>query len=106
MTNQNHEKNDDKLKTSCLMIKLIVMTYIIAVVLFSISGCKQAKDAPISHIYVIDIQHQNCAKRVITNKQTLVSKHVEDMPIENCDGVIALSPNEFLDLRQWMRSKQ
>ena len=106
MTNQNHEKNEDKLKMSFLMIKLIVMTYVVAVVLFSISGCKQAKEAPISHIYVIDIQHQVCAKRVILNKQTLSSRHVEDMPIENCDGFIALSAQEFLDLKSWMRAKQ
>lgn len=106
MTNQNHEKNEETPKTNYLMIKLIVMTYIIAVVLFSISGCKQAKDAPISHIYVIDIQHQVCAKRVILNKQTLSSRHVEDMPIENCDGFIALSAQEFLALRSWMRARQ
>lgn len=106
MTNQNHEKNDDTRKTSCLMIKLAILTYVIAVILFSISGCKQASDAPVSHLYVIDVQHQICAKRVITNKQTLASKHVEDMPIENCDGVIALSPNEFLNLRSWLKAKQ
>ena len=106
MTNQNHETNEDKLKMSCLMIKLIVMTYIVAVVLFSISGCKQAKEAPISHIYVIDVQHQICSRRVILNKQTLSSKFVEDMPIENCDGFIALSAQEFLDLKSWIRAKQ
>lgn len=105
MTNQNHEKNEDKPKMSYLMIKLIVMTYIVAVVLFSISGCKQAiKGAPISHIYVIDVQHQVCAKRVITDKKRLSSKHVEDLPIESCDGFVALSAEEFLALRSFMRS--
>ena len=106
MTNQNHETNEDKPKTICLMIKLFVITYIIAVMLFSLVGCKQAKEAPISHIYVIDVQHQICSRRVILNKQTLSSKFVEDMPIENCDGFIALSAQEFLDLRSWMRAKQ
>lgn len=105
MTNQSPEKNDEKLKTGCLMIKLAVLTYVMAVVLFSISGCKQAiKEAPISHIYVIDVQHQVCAKRVITDKKRLSSKHVEDLPIEACDGFVALSAEEFLALRSFMRS--
>ena len=104
MTNQSPEMNDEKRKMICLMIKLAVFTYVMAVVLFSISGCKQViRDAPISHLYVIDVQHNVCAKRVITDKKRLSSKHIVDLPIEACDGHISLTADEFLQLREYMR---
>lgn len=87
------------------MIKLAIFTYIAAILLFSLSGCKAMNNAPISHIYVIDYQHQVCSKRVITNKKTIASKHVEDLPLSDCDGVIALSPEEFINLRVYLKSK-
>lgn len=87
------------------VIKLAVMTYILAILLFSLSGCKAMNNAPISHIYVIDYQHQVCSKRVITNKKTIASRHVEDLPLSDCDGVIALSPQEFINLRVYLKSK-
>lgn len=87
------------------MIKLAIFTYIAAILLFSLSGCKAMNNAPISHIYVIDYQHQVCSKRVITNKKTIASKHVADLPLGDCDGVIALSPEEFINLRTYLKSK-
>lgn len=85
------------------MIKLAVMTYVLAVLLFSLSGCRSMQQAPISHLYVIDTQHNVCSKRVITNKQTLASKWVEDLPLEACDGNISLEPREFIDLRTFLK---
>ncbi len=105
MTNQNHEKNEDKAKMSYLMIKLIVMTYIIAVVLFSISGCKEIQEAPISHIYVIDTTNGVCSKRKILDKKRLTTRFVEDLPIEACDGFVSLTAQEYLDLRAFIRSR-
>lgn len=87
------------------MIKLAIFTYIAAILLFSLSGCKAMNKVPVSHLYVIDYQHQVCAKRVITNKQTLASRHVEDLPLSDCDGVIALSPEEFINLRLYLKGR-
>jgi len=87
------------------MIKLAIFTYIAAILLFSLSGCKAMNSAPISHIYVIDVQHNICSKRMITNKQTLASRFVQDLPLSDCDGVVALSPQEFIDLRTYLKSR-
>lgn len=61
------------------------------------------QNAPISHLYVLDLQNGVCSKRVITNKETLASRYVQDMPLETCDGYIALSAKEFLDLRTYLK---
>ena len=68
-------------------------------------GCRALNDAPISHLYVIDTDHQVCSKRIIVDKNTLASKWVEDMPIEKCDGIVGLSAQEFLNLRTFMKGK-
>lgn len=62
--------------------------------------------APITHLYVVDIQHNVCAKRVITNKSTLVSKWVQDLPLESCDGNVSLTMKEFLDLRTFLKENK
>jgi len=62
------------------------------------------KNAPITHLYVIDTDNKVCAKRLITDKSTLSSRWVEDLPLETCDGNVSLTPNEFLDLRTYLRS--
>lgn len=59
--------------------------------------------APISHLYVVDNQNGVCSKRVITDKNTLASRPVEELPLEACDGIIGLSAQEFLDLRTYLK---
>lgn len=63
-------------------------------------------DAPISHLYVIDVQHNICSKRIITDKNTLSSRFVEDMPLSACDGNVSLTMQEFLNLRTYMKGNK
>lgn len=69
-------------------------------------GCLTMQNAPISHLYVIDVQNNICSKRVITNKSSLASKWVEDLPLEACDGNVSLTAKEFLDLKTYLRGKK
>jgi hypothetical protein len=62
--------------------------------------------APINHLYVLDLQNSVCSKRVITDKNTLASRWVEDMPLQSCDGFVALSAKEFLDLRTYLKGEK
>lgn len=59
--------------------------------------------APINHLYVLDLQNSVCSKRVITDKNTLASRWIQDMPLDACDGYVALSAKEFLDLRTYLK---
>lgn len=83
-------------------IKYTVLFFWLLIVLMML-GCKSLNDAPISTLYVIDIQNRVCSKRIITNKNTLASQWVEDMPIEKCDGIVGLSAKEFMNLRTYMK---
>lgn len=62
--------------------------------------------APISRLYVVDVQHHICAERIITEKSTLGSKWVRDLPLESCDGNVSLTMKEFLDLRTYLKEQK
>lgn len=63
------------------------------------------QNAPITKLYVIDIEHQVCSEREITDKDTLASRFVRDLPLKNCDGNISLTAKEFLDLRTYLKGQ-
>lgn len=86
-------------------VKTAVFVYVAAVLLFSVTGCKALNNMPLTHLYVIDTDHGICSKRKITDKATLASVWVEDMPIENCDGQVSVTPEEFAKLRVFLRGK-
>jgi hypothetical protein len=69
-----------------------------------LTGCIQT-DPPITTLYVIDVQHQVCSIRQITDTKLLTSKWIEDRPLSACDGVVGLSMLEFLKLKAWLKSK-
>ena len=52
----------------------------------------------VDHIYVLDIDHGVCSKRAVTNKKTLASRWVEDLPLDACDGNISVTPEDFARL--------
>lgn len=68
-------------------------------------GCKSLNNAPIKNLYVIDLDNGVCSKRIVTDKATLASKWVEDMPLDQCDGVIGMKAEEFLNLRSYLKGK-
>lgn len=69
-------------------------------------GCKTVNDAPITTLHVIDVQHNVCSIRKITDKNTLSSSWVEDRPLWTCDGSVGLSMKEYLNLRTYMRGNK
>lgn len=62
--------------------------------IFVLSSCLYDVD----HLYVIDTDHGICSKRVVTNKNTLSSRWIEDLPIEACDGNISVTAEDFARL--------
>ena len=86
-------------------VKIAIVVYVLAVLFLSV-GCLKMSEAPITHLYVVDVQNNVCAKRIITDKKTLSSRWVEDMPLEACDGAVGLSMQEYLNLRTFIRGKK
>lgn len=86
-------------------LKIAIVVYILVVLFLSV-GCLKIQDAPITHLYVIDVQNGVCAKRKISDKKTLSSYHVEDLPLEACDGNVSLTMQEYLNLRTFIRGKK
>lgn len=82
------------------LVKLLVVFLFLG-----LSGCKSLNNAPIKHLYVIDLDNGVCSKRIVTDKATLASKWVEDMPLDQCDGVIGMKAEEFLNLRSYLKGK-
>ena len=85
-------------------IKIAIIIYILAALLLSV-GCLKMDKAPITHLYVIDYQNNVCAQRLITDKKTLSSRHIADLPLEACDGNVSLTMEEFLNLRTFIKGK-
>lgn len=71
--------------------------------LFVLGGCRTLDQAPITTLFVIDTDHQICSVRKITDKRTLESEWVIDVPLSDCDGVVGLDSREFLDLRTFLK---
>ena len=86
-------------------IKIAIIIYILAALLLSV-GCLKMDNAPVTHLYVIDYQNNVCAQRLITDKKTLSSRHIADLPLEACDGNVSLTMEEFLNLRTFIRGKK
>ncbi len=96
--------NEERLKMKH-SVKIAIIIYILAVLLVSV-GCLKMSEAPITHLYVVDVQNGVCAQRLITDKKTLSSRHIADLPLEACDGNVSLTMEEFLNLRTYIRGKK
>lgn len=68
-------------------------------------GCLTMDSAPITKLYVIDVDHGVCSERIITDKKTLSSRFNQDLPLSYCDGNVSLTMKEFLDLRTFLQGK-
>ena len=86
------------------LVRFFIVAYIILVLFISV-GCKSINNAPISKLYVLDLDNNVCSTRQITDKKTLSSKRIAEGPASDCDGVIGLSPEEFSNLRTYMRQQ-
>jgi len=83
-----------------------VLKILCSLSIFAFLGCKSLNDAPISRLYIVDIQHNICSVRKITDKNTLASVWIEDLPLYACDGNVSLNMQEFLNLRTYMKGKK
>lgn len=100
-TNQEKKEGSQKM---IYLVRFVIVSYILLVLLVSV-GCKSINDAPISKLYVLDLDNNVCSTRQITDKKTLSSKRIAEGPAQDCDGVIGLSPEEFSNLRTFMRNQ-
>lgn len=99
----NHAKREGSQKMN-FWVKIAVALYVLFVLILSV-GCKSINSAPISKLYVLDLDNDVCSTREITDKKTLSSKRIAEGPAEDCDGIIGLSPEEFSNLRTYMRDQ-
>jgi hypothetical protein len=58
---------------------------------------------PLQYVYVVDVQHSICAKKEIVDKENLIFKHVEDLPLTACDGNVSIAKADFLEFKKWVR---
>lgn len=79
------------------------MRFFLSLISLSLSGCLTMQNAPITKLYVVDTKNGKCGERVITNKETLASRWVQDLPLEQCNGHVSLTAKEFLDLRTYLK---
>lgn len=82
------------------------MRFYLSLISLSLSGCLTMQNAPISKLYVVDTKNGKCAERVITDKYSLASRWVQDLPLESCNGNISLTAKEFLDLRTYLKGNK
>ena len=47
--------------------------YLVSLLFLFFSGCKEANDVPITHIYVVDVKNGVCSKRIVTDKKTMAT---------------------------------
>ncbi len=86
------------MKTTLLILSLLLM-----------SGCGGDADpnnAPVDYMYVVDLQHNVCAKKKITDKPSLSFQHVEDLPLiagGPCDGGVLIAREDFLAFKHWLK---
>jgi hypothetical protein len=64
----------------------------------------EGDELPIDYVYVIDVPHSVCAKKEIIDKENLIFKHVEDLPLMECDGNVSIAKEDWPALRSWIRS--
>lgn len=70
-----------------------------------LGGCLSMDKVPITHVYVIDTDHRVCSKRRVTDKKTLASAWVADLPLDACDGNVSVTAKEFLDTRTYLKQE-
>lgn len=79
------------------MQKMILLT----ASLFLIS-CGKGTHFPLAYIYVVDVQHQVCAQKMVESRNPIKFKHVADLPLAYCDGGVLIAYNDWLGFKKWL----
>jgi len=77
-------------KTILLILSLLLM------------AC-EGDEMPLEFVFVIDVPHQVCAKKLIVDKENLVFEHVEDLPLIECDGNVSIAKDDFPPFKNWVK---
>jgi len=93
--------SDKKPSKTFSTVKVISVILMIFAVLLSGCSYKEFPDVP---LYVLDINHQVCAKYSFVDKERLTVKHDEDLPINNCEGMIGFGYKDYNEtVKPWIR---
>lgn len=76
---------------------------IILILSFCLMSCGEDDPMPLKYVYVVDVPHEICAKKEIIDAENLVFKHVEDLPLIECDGNVSIAKDDFLPFKKWVR---
>lgn len=67
-----------------------------------LSGCGDgAPKLNVKHVYEADLDFQVCGKYEI-NEKTRKLKHIEDLPISECNGVMGFQPKDIPVFYDWI----
>jgi hypothetical protein len=85
--------NGKKLKMICLIIISLVFA----------TGVKQCDgNKPIDYIYVVDVPHQVCSQRKVITFNPLKTEWVQDLPLVECDGAMAIHRDDVKKFTRWI----
>lgn len=84
------------LKTTISMALLLSLSLIL-------SACEDERPMPLDFVYVVDLKHLVCAKKEIVDKENLIFRHVEDLPLTECDGNVSIAKDDFPPFRDWVK---
>lgn len=76
---------------------------LICIIALILSGCgdKSFPKLKVTHVYEADFDFQVCGKYKI-NEKTRKIEHVEDLPIEDCNGVTGFKPKDIPTFFDWV----
>ncbi len=61
---------------------------------------------PLDYVYMIDVPHSVCSKKEVIDRDNLLFRHSEDLPLIECDGNVSISMDEWLDLKNWIQKQK
>ena len=78
-----------------------------SLVCLSLCGCPWDKDEnPIDEIFVIDVPHNVCAQRIITDKETLESRPGLESLLIACDGNVSIKYKVWQEIRRKLKKQK
>jgi len=63
-------------------------------------GC--SSKPPLEYLYAVDTDNRVCAKKEIVSYHPITVRQVEDLPLEACNGALAISRQDYLPFKEWL----
>ncbi len=64
-------------------------------------GCSGIPPYPAHMVYDVDLAHKACGEYEIVDKENMKFKHVRDLPLKECDGLIGMKARDFAKVKHW-----